>query len=69
MNNQINSQNEAILKALKEHEKLTPLEMLNRFGTLRASARIWDLRNQGHPIKSQMVKVGEKRVAQYFLEN
>lgn len=64
------SQNDAILKALKKGEKLTPLAMLKRFGCLRASGRIFDLRLKGHNIKTTMIKTGDsKRVAEYSIEN
>ncbi len=59
------SQNKQILNALNEGAKLTPLDMLRHFDCLRASARIFDLRRQGHTIRSTRVKVGEKWVAQY----
>ncbi len=59
------SQNKQILNALNEGAKLTPLDMLQRFGCFRASARIYDLRRQGHVISSTRVKVGKKWVAQY----
>lgn len=62
------SQNERILAALKAGERLTPLQILDRFGCLRASGRIYDLKKQGHNIITDMVKVGDKRVAQYRLE-
>jgi hypothetical protein len=65
----IHSQNKAILKALQGGAKLTPLDMLINFNTLRASARIYDLKHEGHNIQSKMIKVGTKRVSQYFLEN
>jgi len=63
------SQNKAILKALQNNDRLTPWDILNNFGSLRASARIYDLRAMGHPVKTEMVKIGKKRVARYFLQN
>lgn len=48
---------------------LTPLDMLRRFGCLRASGRIFDLRQSGHAIKTAMIKTTDgKRVAQYSIE-
>lgn len=44
--------NELILAALKKGERLTPLTILRRFGCLRASARIYDLRRAGHPVET-----------------
>jgi len=45
-----------ILKALQRGQKLTPLDILRRFGCYRASARIADLRAQGHKIKTERHK-------------
>lgn len=60
------SQNKAILNALKRGLKLTPLDMLRLFGCLRASGRIFDLRAKGHAIKTTMITTRDgKRVAQY----
>lgn len=52
---------------LKGHS-ITPLEALNRFGSLRLSAIIFDLREEGMPIVTEKIQVApRKRVAQYFL--
>jgi len=63
------SQNKAILRALKRGARLTPIDMLKRFGSLRASARAYDLKQQGHPVQTEMVKLKSgKRVARYYLK-
>jgi hypothetical protein len=59
------SQNSAILKYLRAGHSLTPLDALRRFGCLRLSGRIKNLRDAGHRILTQMVSVGGKRVARY----
>ena len=47
---------------------LTPLEALRMFGSLRLSAIIFDLREEGLPIVTEKIQVSHrKRVAQYFL--
>jgi hypothetical protein len=61
------SQTEAILKHLKAGKKLTPLQALNKFGTLRLGARILDLRRAGYDVKTTMVRKGRSRVAEYAL--
>lgn len=62
------SQNQAILKSLQRGEKLTPIDMLRRFGSLRASARIHNLRDKGYDIKTDIIKTPSgKRIAQYSL--
>jgi hypothetical protein len=63
------SQNKAILKALKNGERLTPLDIFKRFNSLRASARIFDIRDMGYDVGTDMVKRGTKRVAEYYLKN
>ena len=47
---------------------ITPLEALNRFGSLRLSAIIFDLREEGLPIVTEKLQVSpRKRVAIYHL--
>jgi hypothetical protein len=62
------SQNQKILLHLKKGKKITPLEALNKFGCLRLSGRIFDLKEDGHDIKMKMVVRNSKRVAQYWIE-
>lgn len=62
------SQKRQILDYLKTRRQLTPLEALRRFGCLRLSGRILELRQEGHRIETTMVEVGyDKRVASYLL--
>jgi len=63
------SQNKAILKALKGGEKLTALDIFKRFNSIRASARIFDIRDMGYDVRTDMVKRNGKRVAEYYLKN
>ena len=64
------NQQTQVLNHLKK-EPLTPLVALRKYGTLRLSAIVFNLRNDGHNIKTDMVKVGTrnkpKYVAQYSL--
>jgi hypothetical protein len=65
------TQNQAVLNALR-HGSLTSLEALRDFGCMRLGARIWELRQEGHQIESELVEVptrdGETaRVARYTL--
>jgi len=63
-------QNDMILVALKNGEKITPLSALERFGCLRLSARIWDLRHEGYPIVTKNITTPQgKSIAEYSLEN
>lgn len=67
------SQNERILKYLQTHKTgITPLQALTKFGCLRLSGRIYDLRDQGYDILTSMIDVktadgDTKTVAQYRL--
>lgn len=46
------SQNEQVLNYLKTHEGITTLDAFRKLGITRLSARIYDLRDQGHIIES-----------------
>jgi hypothetical protein len=53
---------------LLKGRSLTPLEALNNFGSLRLSAIIFRLREEGLPIVTEKLQVSpRKRVAQYSL--
>jgi hypothetical protein len=65
----MDSQCSEILEHLKTRGAITPLEALKKYGCYRLGARIWDLKQSGHAIRTDMVEVGEgKRVARYSLE-
>ena len=68
MNDQLQSQNVAILERLLRGP-LTPLEALEdpNIRSFRLGARIYELKREGWPIVTEMVKVGTKRVARYTL--
>lgn len=67
------TQNEKILKYLKTHKGgITPLKAMEKFGCMRLSGRIHDLRVMGYSISSEIVEVrnryGDKcHVSQYKL--
>lgn len=56
-----------VLNYLKAGNRLTSLEAVKLFGTLRLAARILDLRDKGHQIESVTVDRQGKKVAQYFI--
>src|SRR3990167_760038 len=64
------TQEDSILEALKRGEKITPLEALKYHNCMRLGARIFDLKQKGHDIKTKMVH-GEngKIYASYYLDN
>jgi hypothetical protein len=62
------SQNSEILCYLKSGQRLTPLEALRRFGCLRLSGRIYDIKKRGVNVKSESYRTKSgKYVARYFL--
>lgn len=65
------AQNERLLAALRE-KPMTALEIWQQLGIARASARVFDLRDAGHDIRSEEIKVRNRsgdvcRVALYSL--
>lgn len=62
------NQNQKILNHLKEHKKITSYEAFEKYRITRLSARIHDLREQGHNITSDMVYGNEYKYAVYRLE-
>jgi len=62
------SQNRKILYDLLKGDKLTPIDCLRRYGSFRAYARMYDLRQRDWNIITTMIKLPNgKRVAQYSL--
>lgn len=62
------SQNDAILKHLKEGKTLNQLQAIDLFGCTRLPSRIWELRNDGHQIWTHMLEKNDKQYAQYYME-
>ena len=61
-------QKQQILAHLKTGRSITPIDALDDFQCFRLGARIWDLKQDGHTIHRDMVKVASgKRVASYTL--
>jgi len=62
------AQTTEILAHLKAGNTLTAIDSVNRFRCLRLAGRILELRQQGHRIETEMVRIGErKRIALYRL--
>lgn len=67
-NEEFTSQKSMVRAWLLKGNTLTPLEALKRFGTLRLSAIIFVLREEGLPIVTEKIQVApRKRVAEYSL--
>jgi hypothetical protein len=63
------SQSAQILAHMKAGNTITGLEALNRFGCFRLPARIADIKKMGYDVKSELITMNGKRVAQYWMED
>ncbi len=54
------NQNKRVLERLQEGKNVNPLTAWSVLGIYRLSARICDLRKQGHPIKTEMINVSNR---------
>lgn len=62
-----------ILEHLIKFGSITPMEALSEYGCMRLGARIWDLRDDGIEIETEMVKAKNRfgkdiRFAKYSLK-
>ena len=68
-NEDFGSQKANVRAWLLDGRSITPLEALNKFGSLRLSAIIFDLREEGLPIEMERLQVSpKKRVAKYYIK-
>ena len=68
-NDDFGSQKANVRAWLLDGRSITPLEALNKFGSLRLSAIIFRLREEGLPIEMERLQVSpKKRVARYFIK-
>jgi len=63
------TQEHIILKHLKRHKSITPLEALRLCGCFRLSARIFQLREAGFDIQTERMVIKNKTFAKYILCN
>lgn len=61
------SQNAICRKLLKQGKKLTPLQMLNKYGIMRLASRMNDLKNEGMKIHTEIIHAHPVRYARYSL--
>jgi len=68
-NKNTESQCKSILKHLQCGKSINPIEALNKYGCFRLGARIYDLKQEGHQIKKEMVAAENgKKYASYTME-
>tara|TARA_R110001592_G_scaffold104633_1_gene294312 strand:- start:1007 stop:1231 length:225 start_codon:yes stop_codon:yes gene_type:complete len=58
-----------VLEHLQNGKRITPIDALNLYGCFRLSAIIFDLRQQGFPIKTHFKTTNNKTFAEYELTN
>ena len=64
----IESQEKMILRFLQNGNSITSLQALHLFGCFRLSGRIFDLKQKGYNITTEMIiTTSEKRIASYKL--
>ena len=67
----VQTQNEWVLEQLQKGRRLTPKEAMDERGVMRLGARIYELKQAGHFIATEMVEVSNRygqtcHVAQYI---
>lgn len=61
------TQTKIILERLQDGDKVTALEAFQMCGSLRLSSIIFNLRERGYNIHTEMVTRNKKRIAEYSL--
>jgi hypothetical protein len=61
------SQKQRILDYIKKGHMITQVDAFNKFGCFRLSARIKDLKAEGHNIKTKSISKNGKLFAGYYL--
>ena len=68
----MDTQNKCVLDHMRQHGQITPLDALKEYGIMRLGARIFNLKQDGFDIKTEMIEVKNRfdktvRVASYSL--
>ena len=63
------SQIKKIRHYLESGGRLTPIDALNKFNCFRLAAVVFNLREDGVPVKTKTIKDGQKSYAEYYLEH
>ena len=63
------SQIKKIRHYLESGGRLTPIDALNMFNCFRLAAVVFNLREDGLPVKTKTIKDGQKSYAEYYLEH
>jgi hypothetical protein len=63
--NSFESKSKQVLDYLQVHKKITSWDAISKFGATRLASIIFNLREDGHSITSEMIFEGRKRYAIY----
>tara|TARA_R110000751_G_scaffold71892_2_gene145881 strand:+ start:165 stop:425 length:261 start_codon:yes stop_codon:yes gene_type:complete len=61
------SQTDQILKHMQEGYGITPITALNNYGCFRLAAVIFNLKREGHNIRTTIIRENNKKFARYKL--
>ena len=61
------SQSGRILKHMQEGYGITPITALNNYGCFRLAAVVFDLKREGHNIRTTIIRENNKKFARYKL--
>ena len=66
------TQREQVLKYIQDFGSITPLDALKDLGIFRLGARVFELREQGYNVETDMIEVpnrygGKTRIAKYTM--
>lgn len=64
----MNTQNQQVLAHLKQGKTLTPIEALREYGMFRLAARVYELKEDGWPVKTERVRTATNTFAKYSLD-
>lgn len=54
------TQEQMIIRHIKKFGSITPVQAMKEYGIMRLSARIWDLKDKGYPIETN-IETSENR--------
>lgn len=63
------SQNKMLKSLLDKKHHISSLYALNKIGTMRLAARIYDIKQEGYPVDKYVREVNGKRVTYYYRSN
>lgn len=61
------SQSGRILKHMQEGYGITPITALNKYGCFRLAAVVFNLKREGHNIRTTIIRENNKKFARYKL--